>query len=147
MLLIYNIFLTFLFGFMVNSLPFQDKNSSKNLAKNPSCPKRCFCVHWKSCDWSYKVLPFLTVNVLPLRYSKRNEYIDKFMENICDYKARKVCCCDFSKQVPPDQLQNKETPGKLHEIQTEFKSRISNMHLQFLAICARLLISLKFNLY
>ena len=56
MLLIYNIFLTLLFGLMVNSLPSQDKNPTKNLAKNPSCPKRCFCVHWKSCDWSYKVL-------------------------------------------------------------------------------------------
>ena len=136
MLLIYNMFLTFLFGFAVNSLPSQDKNSSKNLVKNSACPKGCYCLHWKSCNWSYKILPFLAVNVLPLRYSKRNEYIEKFMENICDYKARKVCCCDFSKQVPTDQLQNKKTPGKLYEIQTEFKSRIYNMDLQFLAICA-----------
>ena len=97
----------------VNSLPSQDKNSSKNLVKNFVCPKGCYCVHWKSCDWSYKILPFLAVNVLPLRYSKRNEYIEKFMENICDYKARKVCCCDFLKQVPTDQVQNKKTSGKL----------------------------------
>ena len=58
------------------------------------------------------------------------------MENVCDYKARKVCCCDFLKQVPTDQLRNKKKPGELLEIQTEFKSRIYNMDLHILVICA-----------
>ena len=74
-------------------------------------PKGCECTFWKSCRWSHIALPFISINVLPLRYRKRNEHIAAFAKNICNHKDLSVCCCG-PEQTSPDYLRPKNLSGK-----------------------------------
>merc|ERR1712083_555488 len=103
MLLFYKflIFMVILSKFQANSLIYQNKDTG-----NSSCPKGCECAFWKSCRWSHITLPFLTINVLPLRYQKRKEHIASFSRNICNQNTLSVCCCG-PEQISPDYFRYK----------------------------------------
>jgi len=103
-MLLYYKFLTFIVifsEFPANSLIHSDKDIG-----NSPCPKGCECTFWKSCRWSHIALPFISINVLPLRYRKRNEHIAAFAKNICNHKDLSVCCCGLE-QTSPDYLRPK----------------------------------------